>query len=48
MSLFALLWDANVQERKMAVSLEEQVMSALAGPLLGLSVPRIYWTDIEG
>jgi hypothetical protein len=40
MSLFVLLWDANVQEkRKMAVGLEEQVMSALAGALIGAIGP---------
>jgi len=39
LSVCALLWDVNVQDIKMAVGLEEQVMLALARALIGAIRP---------
>lgn len=36
----ALFWDVNVQERKMAVGLDEQVMPALSVALIGAISPQ--------
>lgn len=40
LSASALLWDVNVQERKMAVGLDEQVMPALSVALIGAIGPQ--------
>jgi len=40
LSACALLWDVNVQERKMAVGLDEQVMPALSVALIGAIGPQ--------